>query len=380
MRIQYVVFLATLTCFLPARAPGADDATAGAQDADYTALSDMFPEGRPTLLTPQSFARNYNLPAAYKPPEKKKLPTRIEYANGPLKWDVGTNVSTHKATTSIIPTPADPNSAGAAGGSGELKGQLRYAGDDWELYGIQRFGSHQGDGVAPTFSESTTLGSLYKLPPYFAGGKIGASLEINSAEEGKARFEYRQPIGPAEGFVAAEQMLPRFMDDARQTSSLWIYVPVLATALSESRWLGSHLLVAAAGSVAVLAAAGLGFGLTALAVTGDDSYVVDLLTAALAYSPALWLTVGVAALLFGISPRLAVLAWLMPVYGFIVGYLGTLLQFPDWMVNLSPFGHIPGLPVDTMEWLPVVLLTLAGLGLAAVGMVLFRRRDLASTA
>src|SRR5690606_4161607 len=121
------------------------------------------------------------------------------------------------------------------------------------------------------------------------------------------------------------------------------------------------------------------FRSTALAMTGDDSYVIDFLAAAVAYAPALWLTIGVAALLFGLSPRWGVLAWLLPVYGFIVGYLGTLLQFPDWMVNLSPFEHIPGLPVDPMEWLPIVLLTLAGVGLTIVGMALFRRRDLAST-
>lgn len=38
-------------------------------------------------------------------------------------------------------------------------------------------------------------------------------------------------IGLTGGFVAADQMLPRFMNDVRQTSGLWIYVPVLATAL-----------------------------------------------------------------------------------------------------------------------------------------------------
>jgi hypothetical protein len=38
-----------------------------------------------------------------------------------------------------------------------------------------------------------------------SGGKIGASLEMNSADERKTRIEYRQPLGPAEGFIAAEQ-------------------------------------------------------------------------------------------------------------------------------------------------------------------------------
>lgn len=156
--------------------------------------------------------------------------------------------------------------------------------------------------------------------------------------------------------------------------------PVLSTGLSRSRWLGSHLVIAAVGSAAVLVAGGLCFGLTALAVTGRTGQVGDLVGAAFAYAPALWLTVGLAGFLFGLSPRLAALAWAIPVYGFVVGYLGTMLDFPAWMANLSPFSHVPGLPADSMEWLPVVLLTAVGLGLAGVGLALFRRRDVASVA
>ncbi|MDJ1138367.1 ABC transporter permease [Streptomyces iconiensis] len=152
--------------------------------------------------------------------------------------------------------------------------------------------------------------------------------------------------------------------------------PLLATALSRRRWVGSHLLVALAGGTGILLAGGLGFGLTGAASTGDSALVGRLTGAALAYAPALWVTAGVAVLLFGWLPRATALAWIVPVYGFVVGYLGKLLDFPDALNNVSPFGHVPALPAADMSWLPLLLLTAIAAALVAVGLYGFRRRDL----
>lgn len=175
-------------------------------------------------------------------------------------------------------------------------------------------------------------------------------------------------------YVVLASFKPRSEEDSGRAE------PVLATGLSQERWVGSHLVVAMIGSAAVMGAAGLGFGATAAAVTGDAEMIGDLLGASLAYVPALWVTGGVAVLLYGVAPRAASLAWLVPVYGFLVGYLGQILQFPDWMMNLSPFGHVPQLPAQPMRWAPVALLTALALVLLATGVLGFRRRDLRSTA
>ncbi|MFJ8073722.1 ABC transporter permease [Streptomyces sp. NPDC096176] len=152
--------------------------------------------------------------------------------------------------------------------------------------------------------------------------------------------------------------------------------PLLATGLSRSRWVGSHLAVAMAGGTALLLPAGLGFGLSGAASASDGGLFLKLLGAALAYAPALWVTVGVAVVFFGWFPRASAAAWTVPVYAFVVGYLGRLLQFPDWMNNLSPFGHVPQLPAAGMNWTPMVVLTLLAAGLVGVGLEGFRRRDL----
>ncbi|MDO0935070.1 ABC transporter permease [Streptomyces sp. DG2A-72] len=152
--------------------------------------------------------------------------------------------------------------------------------------------------------------------------------------------------------------------------------PLLSTGLSRGRWVGSHLAVAMGGGTLVLLLAGLGFGISGAASTGDGGLFLKLVGAALAYAPALWVTVGVAVVFFGWFPRASAAAWIVPVYAFVVGYLGQILQFPDWMNNLSPFGHVPQLPAADMSWTPMLLLTLVAAGLVWLGLTGFSRRDL----
>lgn len=178
-----------------------------AAESDPGALADLFPNGAPNLLAPESIATSYRLPSSMQPRDAKtKVPTGLEYSDGPMKYEVGTSASVNKPTTSIIPTIPDPKVVGgAAGGSGEVKGEVRFTEGQWELYGSQKFGVVQADGAAPSPRESTVFGSTYKLPAWSAGGKIGASLELAPGHDRKTRVEYRQTFGPAEGYVAAEQ-------------------------------------------------------------------------------------------------------------------------------------------------------------------------------
>ncbi len=209
MRLRFLSVAGFALALAAPLAAHADDTPLAIDDhsnVDYSALAEIFPNGMPDLVTSGSFTSRYRLPSHIKPAEKKKIPTRIEYADGPLKWEIGTNISTRQKTTSIIPTPKDPYiEGGAAGAGGEIKGQIRYATKEWELYGAQTFGSYQGDGVQPTFHDTTMIGSLYKLPDWMAGGRIGASFELYSDHNSKTRIEYRQPLGGAEAYIAAEQ-------------------------------------------------------------------------------------------------------------------------------------------------------------------------------
>ncbi len=154
---------------------------------------------------------------------------------------------------------------------------------------------------------------------------------------------------------------------------------VLATGVSRTGWFASHLVVALAGTVVILVVAGLGLGLAALAVTGEVTLIGQAIPALLAYAPAIWVTVGVAVLAVGWWPRASAAGWLLTAYAFFILYLGGLLRLPQWMVDLSPFTHVPAMPAADFEGMPLVWLSLLAAVLVGLGLVGFRRRDLEAT-
>lgn len=154
--------------------------------------------------------------------------------------------------------------------------------------------------------------------------------------------------------------------------------PVLATGVDRVRWAQSHLAVAVGGSTAVLFVLGLGFGISRSLSADDAGELLRLVGVSLAYAPALWVFVGVAFALFGIAPRLVGAAWVfLGVVGF-VGVIGSLLKLPDWVFDLSPLEHVPRLPVAGFSLAREITLTAIAAALLVIGLVAFRRRDVAS--
>ncbi len=152
--------------------------------------------------------------------------------------------------------------------------------------------------------------------------------------------------------------------------------PLLATALGRTRWATSYVAVALAGSLAVMLAAGLGMGLTYGVAVGDvGGQVGSLVGAAVTFVPALWVLVGVTLVLFGFAPRATAAAWAALVACFVIGLFAELFNLPGWVVDLSPFQHVPAMPSHGFELAPVVALTAVAIGLIAAGVLGFRRRD-----
>jgi ABC-2 type transport system permease protein len=151
--------------------------------------------------------------------------------------------------------------------------------------------------------------------------------------------------------------------------------PVLATAISRVRWAGSHLIVAAGGTIVIVAMAGLGAGLSYGLTIGDLSQVPRLMGAALVHVPAVWALIGVAIALFGLVPRATALAWAALGVCVAIGFLGELLGLPDWVVGASPFDHVPQVPAVGVTFGPLLILSAVAAALAIAGLTAFRRRD-----
>ncbi len=154
---------------------------------------------------------------------------------------------------------------------------------------------------------------------------------------------------------------------------------LLATALARPRWAGGHLAVAVGGSLAILAALGLGAGVADAISSDDAGRVAVLFGSALALAPAVWVLAGAALALIGLVPRAAMAAWGLLGACFLLLYLGPLLSLPDWVMDISPYTHIPLLPAAELDVVPLIVLTVIAAALAAVGVVGLRRRDIPVT-
>ena len=151
--------------------------------------------------------------------------------------------------------------------------------------------------------------------------------------------------------------------------------PLLATALSRARWAASHLVVALVGSAVIMVVAGLGMGVTYAIAAGDAGQVARLTGAAAAFVPALWVVVGLTFALVGLAPRATAAAWAALGLFVVVGLFGELFELPGWLMDVSPFQHVPQVPVaDASVGSALALLAVAA-GLVAVGVVGLRRRD-----
>jgi ABC-2 type transport system permease protein len=52
-----------------------------------------------------------------------------------------------------------------------------------------------------------------------------------------------------------------------------------------------------------------------------------------------------------------------------------MLKLPDWMASLTPFGHVPKIPVEEVNVLKLAVLTLTASALTAAGFAGYKRRD-----
>lgn len=83
------------------------------------------------------------------------------------------------------------------------------------------------------------------------------------------------------------------------------------------------------------------------------------------------MTVG----LFGLAPRFTPVAWGVLV-GFIALYLlGSLAGFPQMLLNLEPFAHIPRVGGGDFTAVPLLWLLAIDAALITLGAMAFRRRD-----
>jgi ABC-2 type transport system permease protein len=154
--------------------------------------------------------------------------------------------------------------------------------------------------------------------------------------------------------------------------------PVLATGTGRITWGLSHLLIAVAGTIVMMTATGLGAGLGyTYRGGGGGAEIARLVGAGLAQVPAALVIGGIAAALFGLAPRVSVAgSWSALGVVWLLLFLGATLNLSHWLLDISPFQHLPKLPGGSVSAVPFAWLTVIALALGTAGIAGLRRRDI----
>ena len=145
---------------------------------------------------------------------------------------------------------------------------------------------------------------------------------------------------------------------------------VLATATSRSGTFLATTAVALGGATWLLLVTGVG------AALGFGGHLGRLVGAALDQSFAVWAVAGLALLLYAAGSRFAVAGWAALAGFFALGQLGELLDLPGAVTGLSPYTHLPAMPVEGFAPAPALALTAVAAALTAAAWWRFRERDI----
>jgi ABC-2 type transport system permease protein len=239
----------------------------------------------------------------------------------------------------------------------------------------------QGSALAGWAASLLFIGLIFGA----AGKGIGSVLDSSSqlrnvftrlGDQAAITNAYLAAIVTLAGLVVAAYAVSAVLR-LRSDETSGLAEPVLATAVDRFRWGLSHVMIAVTGAATLLASAGLAIGLGYGLRAGDaGTEVPKLLSAALAQLPASLAVAGVAIALFGVIPQACVGGgWAAVAASLLVLLFGPLLRFPQWIMDISPFTHVPKLPGGALHVAPLVWLSLAAMVLAAAGLSAFRLRD-----
>lgn len=151
---------------------------------------------------------------------------------------------------------------------------------------------------------------------------------------------------------------------------------LLTRPLTRSVWLGGHVLSMLAAILVLCGVAAIAMW-AAAAVAQADLNASDPFIAMANMLSMLVVFAGLATTAFATVPRHTVpVTATAAVVAFVLEMVGPALHWPAWVLGISPFHHLAGVPVDPLNWPAAFVMTGIGIVLMGAGVVAFTRRDL----
>jgi len=151
---------------------------------------------------------------------------------------------------------------------------------------------------------------------------------------------------------------------------------ILAKPVSREKYLAGYVIPAFLLSVLLQLASVFGLYMASVAFLDEPLSLIFLLEANMVYLPALWAMIGLAVFLTGLLPRATSFIWAYFGFSFFAVFMGRMMDLPSFLPKLSPFGFIPQLPVDEVNFTTLLILTVVALSLTLIGTIFYERRDM----
>jgi len=229
----------------------------------------------------------------------------------------------------------------------------------------------QGLMIGPTGIEMMTDAG-------FTPEQILEFIRAAVAEEGYTLTElYMSTITNIMGVVTLVPLF-MFMLRAKSEEKDFRTEQQLATPMSRYKYLAGYAIIAFASAIVIQFILAVGLYSMGTYVLEDPSELSMsfLLAANFIYIPAQWVMLGVAVLLLGALPKATGLVWGYFTLSLLLMFFGRMNIFPDWTQYLTPFGFLPQLPIDEINYLVLGLLTATGAILTAAGFFFYAKRDI----
>ncbi|WP_010651937.1 ABC transporter permease [Oceanobacillus massiliensis] len=243
-------------------------------------------------------------------------------------------------------------------------------------------------GLALRLQQTGTISWAIGL--FVVGASYGSVLgDMESFFAGNEMME--QLLQPAEGVSLTEQFIPILlmvmailatippvmaMNKLKGEENKDRVTHLLGRAVSRTRLMGGYLMIAIVNGFVMISLTAIGLWAAGTAVMVDGIEFGTIYGAALSYYPAILIIISITVFFIGFLPKLTSIVWLYLFYSFVVLYLGSLMQFPDWVGKLSPFGYIPQVPIEDAAPMTLIILSVIAAGLIVFGFIGYNKRDI----
>ena len=146
-------------------------------------------------------------------------------------------------------------------------------------------------------------------------------------------------------------------------------------AIKKQKIVFSYLILSISIAVTMLFVSALGLYVASSSVMTDPISFAIILAAHFAYLPSIIFFLGLSLVFSGFLPRKIWIIWIYFSFAFFVTYMGQIIGLDDLIRKLSPFGFVPNIPVDNMNWLTQIVILTIGVLFGYVGLIMYKKRS-----